>query len=90
MNYKKKCNCRKPGIELIKKASKIHNIDIKNSYFIGDGIVDLQAAKRAGCKSIFIGNINSTLSNVLRIKKLEPIYVAHDLLEAAKYIANET
>lgn len=89
LNYRKKCNCRKPGIGLIKKASKIHNIDIENSYFIGDGIVDLQAAKRVGCKSIFIGNINSTLSNILRIKKLEPVYVAHDLFEAAKYIINE-
>lgn len=90
LHYKKKCNCRKPNIGLIKKASKIHNIDIKHSYFIGDGIVDLEAATKAGCKSIFIGNINSTLSNILKTKNLKPIYIAHDLLEAVGYIIKET
>jgi D-glycero-D-manno-heptose 1,7-bisphosphate phosphatase len=84
--YRKRCSCRKPGIGLIKKAVKAHNIDIKNSYFIGDGVVDLQAAKKAGCKSIFVGNVSSTLTTILKKKKLEPIYIAHDLKEATKFI----
>ena len=86
IKYRKRCECRKPGIGLIRKASITHHIDIKNSYFIGDGIVDLQAAKKAGCKSIFIGNVNSTLSAILKKKKLNPIYIAHDLQEASEFI----
>ena len=86
MKYRKRCTCRKPGIGLIRKASIIHNIDVKNSYFIGDGIVDLQAAKKAGCKSIFIGNVSSTLSEILKEKKLNPVYIAHDLKEASEFI----
>ncbi|MDE2588439.1 MAG: HAD family hydrolase [Patescibacteria group bacterium] len=84
--FKKKCSCRKPKIGLIKKAARIHNIDIKNSYFVGDGIVDLQAAKKAGCKSIFVGNMSSGLSAILKEKKLKPVYIAHDLKEASKFI----
>lgn len=84
--YKKRCSCRKPAIGMITKAAKAHNIDIKKSFFIGDGIVDLQAAKRAGCPSILIGNVNSTLTKILNEKKLEPVYIAHDLKEAAEFI----
>lgn len=86
LKYRKRCDCRKPRIGLIKKASIRYNIDIKNSYFIGDSIVDLQAAKKAGCKSIFIGNVSSTLSEILKKKKLNPDYIAHNLKEASEFI----
>lgn len=89
LKYRMNCSCRKPGIGLIKKASRIYNIDLKNSYFIGDGIVDLQAAKRAGCKSIFIGNVSSTLTEILKEKKLKPTYIAHDLREATAFITTK-
>lgn len=84
--YRKKCSCRKPGIGMITKATKTHKIDIKNSFFVGDGMVDLQAAKKIGCPSILIGNVNSTLTKILSEKKLEPVYIAHDLKEAAEFI----
>ena len=86
LKYRKRCSCRKPGIGMITKAVKIHKIDIKNSFFVGDGMVDLQAAKKAGCPSILIGNVNSTLTKILKEKKLQPVYIAHDLKEAAEFI----
>jgi len=81
--YKKKCNCRKPKTGLIKKATKLHNLDLKNSYFIGDGIVDMKVAKNIGCKSVFIGNVNSKLTKILKDKKIQPDFIAHDLYEAS-------
>lgn len=84
--YKKKCKCRKPETKLFFDAIKDHNIDVNKSYFIGDGIVDMQLAKRVKCKSIFIGNISSTLTRVFDEKGIEPWFIFHDLLEAAKYI----
>ena len=84
--YKKICNCRKPKIGLIKKVVKLYNLDIKNSYFIGDGFVDLEAARKAGCKSVFIGNLNSKLTNILHKKNLFPDIFAHDLHEAVQII----
>lgn len=84
--YRKKCQCRKPGTKLFFDAVKEHNIDTKNSFLIGDGITDMQMAKRVKCRAIFIGNINSTVTRVFHEKKINPFYVAHDLLEAANYI----
>lgn len=87
--YKKKCSCRKPGIGLLKMAIKKHDLDITNSFFIGDGIVDMEAAKKVGCKSIFIGNINATITELFKRKKLNPNYVARDLLDAVNFITSK-
>lgn len=51
--YKMKCSCRKPGIGMIKKAVKDLNIDLENSFFIGDSTTDAMTAKNA--KIRFIG-----------------------------------
>lgn len=49
-----KCNCRKPSIGLIKRAVDDFNIDLDQSYFIGDSLGDdYMAARNAGVK--FIG-----------------------------------
>src|SRR5579864_6701143 len=86
VKYKKKCQCRKPGTKLFFDAIKEHNIDSKKSFLIGDGITDMQLAKRAKCRAIFIGNISSTITKVFHEKKVNPFYISHDLLEAANYI----
>ena len=46
------CDCRKPKPGLIFEACQDFDIDLKNSYFIGDSISDLDAAGNAGCKGI--------------------------------------
>lgn len=51
--YKKKSNDRKPGSGMILKAAKKWNIDLKNSYMIGDKTSDKAAAKRVGVKFYF-------------------------------------
>ena len=48
--FKVNCLCRKPGIELFKFAAEDHQISLKDSYMIGDSIVDFQASKIAKIK----------------------------------------
>ena len=48
------CKCRKPKSGLLLEASKKWDIDLKKSYMIGDRWKDIEAGKRAGCKTIFI------------------------------------
>lgn len=86
IKYRKRCFCRKPNIGLIKKAAKIHSLNLEKSYFIGDGIIDMEAANKAGCKSIFVGNVNSTITELFSKKDIHPEYVAHDLLDAICFI----
>lgn len=48
------CSCRKPKIGMIESAMADLNIDLKQSWFIGDTTTDVQTAKNAGVKSILV------------------------------------
>lgn len=48
------CICRKPNPGLLFKAAKEHRIDLKNSWFIGDRWVDVEAGKAASVRTILI------------------------------------
>ena len=48
------CNCRKPKSGSFFKAQNDHNIDLVNSYMIGDRLKDIIAGKNAGCKTILL------------------------------------
>lgn len=46
---------RKPDSLMIEKAMAKHNIDPAQSWMIGDRLSDVQAGRKAGVKTIFIG-----------------------------------
>jgi D-glycero-D-manno-heptose 1,7-bisphosphate phosphatase len=48
-----KCECRKPRPGNILLAAKLYNINLKDSYMIGDTWKDISAGRKAGCKTIF-------------------------------------
>jgi histidinol-phosphate phosphatase family protein len=48
------CDCRKPKTGMIQKAVAELNIDLKQSWLIGDTTTDLQTARNAGLKSILV------------------------------------
>ena len=49
------CECRKPKAGMLLKASKDFNIDLSQSWMIGDGENDVLCGKNAGCKTASIG-----------------------------------
>lgn len=49
--YKIICECRKPKPGLILQAAEKYNIDLGESYMIGDSASDILAGKNAGCKT---------------------------------------
>ena len=53
-----KCKCRKPEIGMIEQALNLYDIDLKNSWMIGDKISDIQLAKNSNIKNSIL--INST------------------------------
>lgn len=56
IEYKIKCECRKPAPGLILKAKDDFNIDLEKSYMIGDQKMDVLCGKNAGCKTALIGD----------------------------------
>lgn len=48
------CVCRKPSPGMLIAAAKEHNLNLRDSFMIGDRWRDVQAAQNAGCTPIFI------------------------------------
>jgi D-glycero-D-manno-heptose 1,7-bisphosphate phosphatase len=48
------CDCRKPHPGMLLSAASRLQIDLQQSYMVGDRWRDIDCGKRAGCKTIFI------------------------------------
>lgn len=50
------CSCRKPQPGLLFQAAEKYNIDLSQSYMIGDSLRDTGAGKNAGCMSFLLND----------------------------------
>lgn len=57
-NLKIDCSCRKPKPGMLLQAARDFNLDLKQSWMIGDGETDILAGRNAGCRTALIGNGN--------------------------------
>jgi len=53
--YAIECNCRKPKPGMIEQALKKYDIDLDQSFMIGDKDADIQLGKLAGIKTVLVG-----------------------------------
>jgi len=81
--YKIDCECRKPKVGMIKTAAAKYNIDLRQSWFIGDTTTDLLTGKNAGLMTALVKTGEAGGDGKYC---LEPDYSAKNLLEAVKYI----
>jgi D-glycero-D-manno-heptose 1,7-bisphosphate phosphatase len=84
--FRKKCSCRKPMPGMLLRAAKDLDICLADSYMIGDGLTDIEAGNRAGCRTVFVGRWKCECCQFIRPHSLRPSFVAKDLWEAAKLI----
>jgi len=64
------CKCRKPKPGMILEAAKKHNIDLKQSWVIGDTRRDIEAGERVGCNTILVKkntNIKQHIEKIINI-----------------------
>lgn len=54
--YKIDCECRKPKPGMLLQAARKYNIDLSQSFMIGDDENDVKAGNAAGCRAIRIGD----------------------------------
>lgn len=84
------CGCKKPKTGLIRKAVlKLRRrglkISTKESYLVGDNLIDIETGRNAGLKTILVFSGKEKPRNKAKWG-LMPDYVAQDLYEAAKRI----
>ena len=89
--YSIECDCRKPGTGLIEKAKKAFDIDMDNSYVIGDRYSDIELALRLDVKGILVttGYGQGDLDHVFPRLSFKPAHIAKDLLQAVQWILRD-
>jgi D-glycero-D-manno-heptose 1,7-bisphosphate phosphatase len=50
------CDCRKPKPGMILRAGEKFGVDLGGSFMVGDRWRDIEAGRRAGCRTILIGD----------------------------------
>ena len=48
------CDCRKPKPSMILEGAQQHNVDLDESFMVGDRWRDVEAGQNAGCRTIII------------------------------------
>ena len=70
--YRIDCDCRKPKPGLILKAARDMNIDISQSWFIGDNLTDIKAGKNAGCHTLLLGKMRCEICDLMYNEGIKP------------------
>jgi len=85
VEYKIDCNCRKPKIGMILDAARKYQIDLAQSYIIGDTTIDIMTGKNAGLKTILL---QTGLAGSDKSYEVKPDFTAKNLLTAVDLILN--
>ncbi len=85
--YTMNCDCRKPENALFMRAKEKFDIDLSQSFMIGDKATDVEAGHNAGCKGILLktGYGEQVLKGKYQSVP-DADYIADDILDAANWI----
>ncbi|MEI7839217.1 MAG: D-glycero-beta-D-manno-heptose 1,7-bisphosphate 7-phosphatase [Methylococcaceae bacterium] len=78
------CECRKPKAGLLKKFAADYAVDLKDVYFIGDSLRDIQAAQTAGAMPILVKTGNGAKTLQHNPEFLTSLSLFENLHDAAK------
>ncbi len=89
-DFTRDSNCRKPGPGMLMRAAEDHDLDLDRSWMIGDGLVDVQAGKAAGCRTMLVTKLKiSHIERFLDMKDAEPDEIAPNLKAALERLKRE-
>lgn len=87
-SFRVSCSCRKPEPGLILRAAREMDIDLSQSWMIGDGLTDIEAGRKAGCRTVLLGRMKCELCHLMDEEDCQPDLVTSNLLEAATRISH--
>lgn len=73
------CGCRKPSPGMLLTAARAHQIDLSASWMIGDSDIDIEAGRKAGCRTVRIVTGDE-------VPKEDADLIAPSLLEAVQHL----
>jgi len=54
------CLCRKPAPGMLTRAARMHRLDLVGSWMVGDTLDDVEAGRRAGCRTVLLDSGGET------------------------------
>lgn len=102
--YKKEHPTRKPKPGMLLQAAEDLDLDLSQSWMVGDALRDIEAGAAAGCRTVLLQTdwTNTSLADLRKLeatkagkktvgrgKKVEPDFVAKGLVEAVRIIASQ-
>jgi histidinol-phosphate phosphatase family protein len=84
--YRGNCDCRKPKPGLLLRAAKDLDLDLRESFMVGDSLVDVETGKAVGCATFLIGSPKCDLCRLMEGKNVRPDIILPSFLEVAKAI----
>ncbi len=78
------CTCRKPAPGLLWRAREELGADLGASWVVGDRLIDLELARRAGCRGAVL-----VVADETRPSELTEAPAVRDLEEAARFILSQ-
>ncbi|HXG24875.1 MAG TPA: D-glycero-beta-D-manno-heptose 1,7-bisphosphate 7-phosphatase [Chthonomonadales bacterium] len=79
------CACRKPAPGMLLQAAKEHQIDLSQSWLVGDKPEDIACGAAAGCRTILVLTGQTRRYNPMRFPAA-PTHICEDLSAAADFI----
>ena len=83
------CDCKKPGTGLLDAAAREFGHDIRGAFFIGDGVMDIEAGHKKGLKTALLLSGKTDIKDV-KSWKVKPDYIFKDLREAVCFIVKRS
>lgn len=80
------CDCRKPNTGLLDKAIKDFEIDISTSFIIGDRMLDVEAGKKIGLKTVLVPEKKEQVAKEMKESRVKPDYLCDDFFTGVKWV----
>lgn len=89
--YKVECGCRKPRPGMLLRAAADYNIDLAESWMVGDGRSDMEAGTAAGCRTVLLDGdtdlpraVDAILGGGTPAERTRPAQAGKDAAQAAE------
>ena len=67
------CTCRKPQPGLLQAAARAHDLDLAACWMVGDKETDVEAGRRAGCRTVLVGGGTGATRATVAVERIDAL-----------------
>jgi D-glycero-D-manno-heptose 1,7-bisphosphate phosphatase len=88
--YTQACACRKPEPGMLLDAAKLHELDLRSCYMVGDKPTDVEVGQRVGCRTVLLrSGFGEAVLKGEYMWSCNPDHVANTIVEAVSWMLED-